>query len=265
MTICIGAICDEYKAVVVASDKMVTAWYPPIEFEHDTPKIEQLSDTCVALTAGSALAHTELFRQVKSDLAIISKPLVSLITNNIKDSFVEQRKNRIEELYFKPRGMTVESFYKGYANSLPPELVISMDRQIEVTEYGLEILIVGLDNEGAHIHGVNDPGVSDCYDSLGYHAIGSGGLHALSTFMLNNYTPKNSINHAVYLVYEAKKNAEVSQGVGKSTDMCLITNDGSKYLSMDEMAKLSDVYEKKTKPEREEISQLIKDLPFGDG
>lgn len=52
MTICIGAICDEYKAAVVASDKMVTAWYPPIEFEHDTSKIEELSDACVALNGG---------------------------------------------------------------------------------------------------------------------------------------------------------------------------------------------------------------------
>lgn len=263
MTICIGAICDKYKAAVVASDKMVTAWYPPIEFEHDTPKIEELSDTCVALTAGSALAHTELFREVKSDLATISKPLVSRITKSIKDSFVEQRKNRVEELYLKPKGMTLESFYKEYADSLPAEIVVGIHKKIEETEYELEILIVGLDNEGAHIHGVRDPGVSDCYDSLGYNAIGSGELHALSTFMLNNYTPKNSINHAVYLVYEAKRNAEVSQGVGKSTDMCLITDNGIKYLSMDEMARLGVIYEKKTKPEREEISQLVKDLPFG--
>jgi len=39
--------------------------------------------------------------------------------------------------------------------------------------------------------------------------------------------------------------------------MCLITNNGIKYLSMDEMARLGDIYEKKTKPEREEISQLV--------
>ncbi len=177
---------------------------------------------------------------------------------------MEQRKNRVEELYLKPKGMTLESFYREYADSLPAEIVVGIHKKIEETEYELEILIVGLDNEGAHIHGVRDPGVSDCYDSLGYNAIGSGELHALSTLMLNNYTPKNSINHAVYLVYEAKRNAEVSQGVGKSTDMCLITDNGIKYLSMDEMARLGEIYEKKTKPEREEISQLVKDLPFGD-
>jgi hypothetical protein len=33
---------------------------------------------------------------------------------------------------------------------------------------------------------------------------------------------------------------------------------------MDEMARLGDIYEKKTKPEREEISQLVKDLAFED-
>ena len=139
MTICIGAICNDYEAVIAASDKMVTAWYPPIEFEHDTPKIEKLSDTCVALTAGSALAHTELFRRVKSDLAIISRPLVSLITERIKDSFVELRKKGVEERTLKPRGMTLESFYSEHANSLPSEIVFKIDREIEAAEYELEI------------------------------------------------------------------------------------------------------------------------------
>lgn len=69
MTICIGAICDNKSKVIVASDRMITASYPPVEFEHGIPKMEKISNTCVALTAGSALAHTELFRDAKLEIS----------------------------------------------------------------------------------------------------------------------------------------------------------------------------------------------------
>ena len=34
MTVCIGAICENGRTGIVASDRMVTGRMPPIEFEH---------------------------------------------------------------------------------------------------------------------------------------------------------------------------------------------------------------------------------------
>ena len=37
MTICIAAMCDKSNAIVAVSDRMMTANYPAIEFEHNIP------------------------------------------------------------------------------------------------------------------------------------------------------------------------------------------------------------------------------------
>ncbi len=71
MTVCIAAICDGGQSVVVASDTTVTNTAIPIEFEHFGSKISDLSPTCIAMTAGDALAHTELFGMVRGSLAAL--------------------------------------------------------------------------------------------------------------------------------------------------------------------------------------------------
>ena len=68
MTICIGALCDNGKAAVVAMDRMLTAEVLSIEFEHPGNKLTRITDNCVALTAGNALGYVELFRAVKDEL-----------------------------------------------------------------------------------------------------------------------------------------------------------------------------------------------------
>jgi hypothetical protein len=52
MTICVAANCAKSRAVVVASDRMLSAEFLTLEFDHPDAKIEEISPTCVALTAG---------------------------------------------------------------------------------------------------------------------------------------------------------------------------------------------------------------------
>lgn len=49
MTICIGSLCDGGKSVVFAADRMVTAGYLSLEFEHPERKIEKIKDFCVVI------------------------------------------------------------------------------------------------------------------------------------------------------------------------------------------------------------------------
>ena len=48
----------------------------------------------------------------------------------------------------------------------------------------------------------------------------------------------------MYNVYKAKKNSEVSQGVGKETDMLVLFQDGSTLINSDDLEKLNNLYEK---------------------
>lgn len=54
MTICIGVVCQNRKRAIFASDRMLTSPGLSVEFEHNEPKFEKLSLTCVGLSAGEA-------------------------------------------------------------------------------------------------------------------------------------------------------------------------------------------------------------------
>src|SRR5438093_193522 len=67
MTVCISALCagpdGAAKNVVVVSDRMVTLGRLT-EFEHEVPKITNITDKVVALIAGDALRGSQLIRNV---------------------------------------------------------------------------------------------------------------------------------------------------------------------------------------------------------
>ena len=67
MTICIAAKSNE-DYVVVASDRMVTLSLPSTEFEQGISKTLEITNNCVACTAGSALAYTPIYNLAKIEI-----------------------------------------------------------------------------------------------------------------------------------------------------------------------------------------------------
>ena len=235
MTICIGALCEKRAKAVFACDRMVTSRQLLVEFEHDEPKFETLTKKCIALTAGEALPPTELFRATRT--AIQDSPRISEIAEAVENNFGTMRKKRVEDLYFKPRGLTIQGFIQAQ-RVMNANVVLCLDRQIETTKLNVNILIIGVDMDGAHIFQVVDPGRAECFDKLGFHAIGSGLPHAISAFIGYNYTPQVSLKRAVYVIFEAKKGAEKAPGVGKATDIGIVENQGVRAIKPDEIALL---------------------------
>lgn len=263
MTICIAAICDECGAVVVTSDKMISAAFLDLEFEHHRSKLVKLGDNCVGLTAGDALANIDLFRAVSGTITQLQNPTVDLIANQVKQQFVELRRQKAEERLLVPRDLTIKDFYKeGMINRLPAELGFTIDNGVQNYVYPLEIIIAGVDETGAHIYGVSNPGVLSCYDSLGYHSVGSGERHALLSIISNEYCHTCDINEGVYLVYEAKKRAEVAQGVGKETEIGIITMAGLKVLNEEDRKNLQEVYDIKVAPQTDKVKKAVSKLGF---
>jgi len=211
MTVCISAICEDGKALVSASDKMITAAPPYVEFEHDFIKVEELSSRCIALTAGSALRHTELCRKVKRCVAEEENPQISAIISTVQDQYDKLRKKKLEEIFFFPRGLTLQGFL-GNMSSFPREFVFTLDKNITQFDYGITILLGGVDETGGHIYRIENPGVAECFDSIGFNAIGIGQDHAVLSLIGNQYTVRLSLNEAVYLIYEAKKKSRDCSG-----------------------------------------------------
>lgn len=262
MTVCIATLCNQGKDVVVLSDRMITATYPPVEFEHGIPKLEEICPSCIVLTSGDALAHADLCRVVRGRISGISRPKTTVITEEIRKGYVAQRLKKIEERFLASRGWTLKDFYETHVRAMPPDLVVTIDNQIASYDYGLQIIIAGADPDEAHIYGIRHPGEVDCYDSLGYHAIGIGSMHAISSLIANGCLPTANIKMAVYLTYEAKKNAESAPGVGQDTDMAIVREGSYQIIDSDQISLLEKIYDSRRIRQTKEFEEAIGSLPF---
>lgn len=256
MTICIATICDNNSKVIVASDKMITVGGLSQEFEHETPKISQITKNCMAVSAGHALRPNELFRYVKADLQKRVNLSVFEIVQSVKMGFLELRKKTIEEEFFKPRGLTINEFYSKYSNAVHPNIAMLLDDKVQNYDMELEFLVCGVDDEGGHIFHINDPGTSNCFNSLGFWAIGSGTPHSLSTFIANNFNENVPLKDALYITYEAKKRAEKAPGVGLKTDMWIIDKNSIQKVSDEVLSRLESIYQAKLEIEKTETVSI---------
>ena len=119
MTVCISALCASTdgaaKNIVVISDRMVTLGRLT-EFEHEVPKISNLTDRTVALIAGDALRGSQLVKNVVE--AGVAPPLVRDLAQLTAFKYAEMRDAQIEAEIFRPRGLTRLQFYQGGAPAL---------------------------------------------------------------------------------------------------------------------------------------------------
>lgn len=272
MTVCIVGICASVngnaKTAIAIADRMVTAG--DTEFEQTAfSKICKLTANSIAVTAGHALIPNELFQLIRSKFSGIPTPSISAMVKELKKNFAAMRLQRADEQYFRPIGLSVNYFIEKQ-RLLDSALVIELGNRLEKASLGgrsgLRILIAGIDGDGGHIHCIYDPGVSECFDSIGYCAIGSGERHAENTLIVNDYNITVPLNKAIYLLYEAKKRAELAPGVGRRfTDIAYVDNHGIHEVSNEQITALQRVFDKHDDEEekcRKDMDKLIKSLPF---
>jgi hypothetical protein len=237
---------------------------PPVQFETATRKMTDLSEYCIALTAGDALAYAELFDDVKADIEANSQSGVDNIVFKIKESYKSLRKRAILERILSPRAFDEFDTFYAKQQILLKDVVLAIQRQIDNYNYGLEILVCGIQADGAHLYTIVNPGTSICFDTLGFHAIGTGSIHAINTLIARECHPDKSLEEVLLIVYEAKKRAEVAPGVGATiTDFSLINHDGILKFPRDKINEIDKIYKMwiGNKDEwKEEVTKLIDEI-----
>src|SRR5262249_1647518 len=96
---------------------------------------------------------------------------------------------------------------------------------------------------GGHVFYLSHPGSLFCFDKLGYNCIGSGGQHAALRFSLGRYTPDRSLPEALFAVYAAKRAAEVAPGVGRETEMAVLSSAGTWNRSENLLSELAGAHQ----------------------
>ena len=257
MTICIAAACEN-KYVVVATDRMLTVYPLNIEFEADYAKTIEITKNCVAMTSGSAIAFTPLFREVSAEILREGTKDVDRIVELIRMSYLKIRNKRAEEEVLFPIGLTLEKFYENQ-QTLNQQVIATGLQNLARYDYRLWLLVGGVDDKGAHITRIENPGKILPYDSIGYHAIGSGESHALSTFIVSGYGPKATLQRGLAVAFEAKKRSEKAPGVGAQTDMYVVTEGNTTHLPQEAIKELNEIYEKRLEKE-EKVFLEVEDM-----
>ena len=263
MTICIAASCDNGSAVVVASDRMLSAPFLTVEFDHQDTKIDQISPNCVALSSGDALCVQDILIGGIGAASHLQNPPIITLTEQIKLQFCEIRKQRVNDVILGPRGIDFDSFYQGgIITRFPQDLAMLLDNQVQMHTLGTMLLVAGVDDSGAHIYCVDDPGKMACFDRLGYHAIGSGHRHAVLKLVALKQHHSTPVKETIFNVFCAKRIAELAPGVGQATSMKIVLGTETKTIEQTVLDGLDPAYREQESPVNESVRRTIEELPF---
>ncbi len=113
---------------------------------------------------------------------------------------------RLEERILRPRGLSLHDLYvNGALGRMPNDLAIAIDESVATSALGLQALVTGVDDDGAHIFSLMDPGISRSHDAAGHFAVGQESLEAL--VYMDGVRCDDSFEEATRRVYGALRYA----------------------------------------------------------
>lgn len=258
MTVCISAVCENGKSVVVAADRMMT-YGPPMLLQTEPPvkKIEQLTISCVLMFSGSVPDGEEIATRVKAKATSSHNPVVSEIAEECKAGYAELKQKRVEETILRPYlGVDFNKFQTLVTQSSASQILGQILGLISQHNLQLDLLVAGIDVTGAHLYGVTHPGILVPLETMGFAAVGSGGTHAAVRLCLAQQTRASALHETVFNVYGAKRSSEIAPGVGRATDMAVILHDRISFLDESELEGLNSVYEEKPALQAKQVDKL---------
>lgn len=265
MTVCVGALCEDGKAIVVAADKMVT-FGAPMSLQMEPAvlrKITTITDDSVVLFSGSVPDAEEIVAATKLQIKGLGKLPTLNVAEAVKTAYSGLKAKRVQETILGPFiGADFAKFQSLLAQSPSSQMLQQVLAMVIQHNLQTEALVAGVDDTGAHLFAVTHPGVLLPMETIGYGAVGSGGVHAAVRLSLGQHNKVAPLVDTVYNVYEAKKAAEVAPGVGKLTDLAIIKNGKVCFAEKPLFDALEKAHKEKpalTAPEQEELKKVCND------
>lgn len=247
MTVCVAAMSG--SIIFGASDRMITS--ADIQFEPQQTKLFPFSNSIVAQIAGDASIQTEIIQMVALDVRkrMDTNPKewwnVRDVAHLYRHYHEELRLTHAEHNILAPLGLNRDTWLTKQGG-MDSGLVKNIANELLNYNFpATAVIFSGVDTSGAHIYVARDGNIS-CQDTVGFASIGAGEWHASSQMMFAGHSRKKSVSETLFLVYSAKRRAEVAPGVGKGTDMFAIGPGlGSNILiTDDEILNLENIYKK---------------------
>lgn len=235
MTLCIAALCENRKTLIIMADKMLGIGF--IEAELAIEKIIQIHQNWWVMIAGNDITPVfDILDWSKKRLAEEEECNVDKIMQVLSANYQKKRLDSAEAEYLKTRGWSMEKFVAEGNNGLPPVVFQEIDRQIQRYKLEISLLVGGFDEEGVgHIFSVDNPGVTRRHDIPGYYAIGNGMFGALYFMYYRELSIPMKATDCLYYMYEGKNFGYEAGGIGDDTD-CIIVRHNKPELRLDDKA-----------------------------
>ena len=256
MTVCIAALFRWFyakgtignaepvvgSAVLATSDRMLTLG--DTEFEASRWKAGLITKRSLVLAADQIAVHSEVVRKTQRHFANNQLAPPETVAESYAEFMTDWKARNAARVYLEPHGLTIQSFLDRQT-SLSEYFVADKTSKVENFCVPAQALIVGCsDPLAADIYQIGGDCIASCLTDKGFAAIGLGATHALSHYMLTRYGwHEKRFAEALYAIWSAKKKAEAAPGVGKVTDIWLITQLGIEPIKPETMNLLHLVYE----------------------
>jgi 20S proteasome alpha/beta subunit len=225
MTVCIATLYDSGKGCTLISDEMITTHFP-IGYEYETEEVEKIiqiskSMPVYALISGDVIIANEIIDDARVAISKNGTSSASGVADALRDSYSSIRRKYIIRQELEPRGLNLNTYYTSH-RSLLPELVQIIDNAFKIFNLRVELIVAGQDVAGqdqslCHIFTIINPGLLNCYDCIGYTAIGSGAPHAIYSLIESDYKKSFDKEKANEAIKRAKERSQVAPGVGAKT------------------------------------------------
>ena len=186
-------------------------------YEQQTPKIYCVNKSICMGFAGTS-GYEKQFIEGSENVSTLAE-----LFEAMKEKYRETRINLIKEKILGRYGVETVDELKSLIED--PEVISYYLNEINNFDPDIKILVGGLDSS-PYIFAIGNPGTGAFFDEVGFYAIGTGEKEA--TMMLNflNFRKDLPLNTCILYLYIAKKAAEIAIGVGKKTDIFVISKDG---------------------------------------
>jgi hypothetical protein len=268
VTVCIAALFqwnfakpgdepDFGKVAVTISDRMFTT--PDFQYEPELAKVGRLSPKTIVLVAGDLSIHSEAIKNVTSKITPLALPENIAVIYGREIQAIKRR--HAEDIFLAPLGLNTDIF-TAQQREMAPQFVDTITNQLQSYRgEDVEALIVGADDRHAQIWYVDARGVAICCNDLGFAAIGVGAWHAKSRLMQVGYRNTLDLNQSLAAVLAAKRSAEVAPGVGKHSDINLVSRFDVNPLRVEIVAGLNEIYDEFEREQLALAQRMVAKVP----
>lgn len=217
MTVCVAAMAEDRKKLVVAADNMFTHGVGTgIQYQREDAshkKIVWLNDSVCVLTAGAHLVINPVVTEAKSQVKATTTPerAAEIVRQSLEKFYLE----KIEQEVLKPNGIDWNIF-RTKQKDLNESFFTQVFEAIKNFNLDVNLIVAGYNSQAStcYIAVVTGNGALIDHSTGGFTANGSGGEIARFSVLVSPYNDKMSVAEVEEIVKKSVVDAQKAPGVG---------------------------------------------------